>query len=124
MGHFSPFWWGGGNPWGDVQFTLDEREYRWEGPYIPIAVQRDRDNTVYIVVFDRESEEAKFPTKHPLGMYLFRIYRSRGADSWDEISPEKFPPHLAIQNTWLEAYMQGSLVAFLEYTNGNFEAAP
>jgi hypothetical protein len=93
------FGWGGGDPWGDVQFTYVEKIYRWEGPYIPIAIQPDEDGTIYIVVYDRESEEASRTRG-----YFFRIYRNRGTKSWDEIGPKDFPKHLAIQNTWLHAH--------------------
>jgi hypothetical protein len=58
VGDSCPFWWGGGGPWEDVQFTIDGKYYRWGGPYIPIAIQQDRDHSVYIVVFDRESKKA------------------------------------------------------------------
>ena len=113
VGHFSPFWWGGGDEWGDLQFTIDGEEYRWEGAYIPIAVQQDRDRVIYIVVFDRESEEAKWPKTHPVGTYFFRIYRSNAAKSWDEISPKELPRRLAVQNAW-HCKMQGMFDAFLE----------
>jgi hypothetical protein len=89
------FGWGGGDPWGDIQFTIGGKNYRLEGPYIPIAVQPDEDGSVYVVVFDRESEKAG------QRRYFFRIYRNRGTNSWDEIRPDEFPKHLAIQNTWL-----------------------
>jgi hypothetical protein len=92
------FGWGGGDPRGDVQFTFGEKKYRWEGPYIPIAIQPDDDGAVYLVVYDRESEEASRRRG-----YFFRIYRSRGSGSWDEIAPKDFPKHLALQNTWLLA---------------------
>jgi hypothetical protein len=94
---------GGGDPWGEVQFTFGETKYRWEGPYIPIAVQPDEDGAIYIVVYDRESEESRQTLDT-----MFRMYRSRGTDSWDEIAPKEFPKHLAIQNTWLNAH-NGSL---------------
>jgi hypothetical protein len=97
------FGWGGGDPWGDVLFTFSNKKYRLEGPYIPIAVQPDEDGTVYVVVYDRESKEAG---QHH-GQF-FRIYRNRGVNLWDEIHPDKFPKHLAIQNTWLNAH-NGSL---------------
>jgi hypothetical protein len=86
------FGWGGGDPWEDVQFTIVGKEYRWEGPYIPIAIQPDKDNTVYLVVFDRESDFS-----HP----GFRLYRATSQSKWEEIPPAQFPKHLAIQNTWL-----------------------
>jgi hypothetical protein len=88
--HLNPFWWGGGDPWDIVQFTVDDKEYRWEGPYIPIAVQPDKD-AVYIVVFDRETP----------GDCRFRLYRNITTATWLEITPKDFPRHLAIQNTWL-----------------------
>jgi len=91
------FGWGGGDPWEDVEFTVYDKDYRWEGPYIPIAIQTDQKfSAIYIVVYDRESEEARRSSGR-----MFRIYRNRGVDSWDEIAPKDFPKYLAIQNTWL-----------------------
>ena len=113
VGHFSPYWWGGGDERGNLQFTIDEEEYRWEGPYIPIAIQQDRDHTVYLIVYDRESEEARWPKIHPIGGYYFRIYKSNAANSWDEIGPKELPRHLAIQNAW-HCQMQSFLLMFLE----------
>jgi len=100
VGHGSPFWWGGGDPWHETHFTIDGKTYRWEGPYIPIAIQPDKDDTVYVVVYDRESEESK---RHPTDFW-FRLYRSRDGRTWDEIGPKEFPKHLAIQNTWLNEH--------------------
>jgi hypothetical protein len=83
--------WGGGDPWGGVRFALDDKTYRWEGKFIPIAIQADQTG-VYIVVFDRETSWDR------LG---FRIYRAATPSTWDEIPAARFPKHLAIQNTWL-----------------------
>ena len=85
------FGWGGGDPWGGATFTINGTTYRWEGKYIPIAVQRDLTG-VYIVVFDRET------SPNLLG---FRIYQATGPSTWKEVRPADFPKHLAIQNTWL-----------------------
>jgi hypothetical protein len=93
VGHFSPFWWGGGDPWGDVKFTVGGEKYRWDGAYIPIAIQPDNTG-VYIAVFDRETKDYYHPTR-------FRLYRSTTPTTWEEIGSKDFPRHLAIQNTWL-----------------------
>jgi hypothetical protein len=87
----SPFAWGGGDPWEITTFSWKARAYRWEGRYIPIAVQIDETGP-YIVVFDRET------SPNLLG---FRIYRATGPSRWKEIRPAEFPKHLAVQNTWL-----------------------
>jgi hypothetical protein len=112
------FGWGGGDPWGDIRFTVGGRDYQLEGPYTPIAVQPDEDGTVYVVVYDRESE--KSVQRH----YFFRIYRNRGTESWDEIKPDEFPKHLAIQNTWLNRDNGGvneyKLVAKMDPADGWF----
>ena len=84
------FGWGGGDPRSEVTFNVDGTTYRWEGGYIPIAIQKDSSG-IYIVVFDRE-------TPNHTG---FRLYRAKGPSVWDEIPPSDFPKHLAIQNTWL-----------------------
>jgi hypothetical protein len=105
VGHASPFWWGGGDRWYEMQFTIGENKYRWEGPHTPIAIQADEDGTVYIVAFDRESEEA-MPRRHSHPM--FRIYRSHNDDSWAEITPKEFPRHLAIQNRQCASFSDGS----------------
>jgi hypothetical protein len=89
------FGFGGGDPWQDVQFTIRGEKYRWEGPYIPIAIQRDETH-VYIVVYDRETQDYRGSR--------FRLYRSVTPTSWEEIGPERFPRYLAIQNTWLHKY--------------------
>ena len=87
----SPFGWGGGHPWDDVQFTIDGKKYRWEGPYIPIAIQVDKTG-VYVVVFDRETSP---------DLLGFRIYQATSPSTWKEVRPADFPKNLAIQNTWL-----------------------
>jgi len=88
--------WGGGDPRVDLRFNFGGKEYRWEGPYIPLAIQPDQDHTIYMAVFDRESDNARYASN-----YLFRFYRSRGGSLWDEIRSSEFPKHLAVQNTSL-----------------------
>lgn len=93
VGHFSPFWWGGGDWRYELWATVGRNKYYWKGLHTPIAVQADEDGTVYIVAFDRTSEEAR----HKYGP-MFRFYRALSDESWNEIAPETFPKHLAIQN--------------------------
>jgi tetratricopeptide (TPR) repeat protein len=81
------------DPWQETTFTVGGKQYRWEGKYIPIAVQPD-EKAVYIAVYDRETKDYDRPTR-------FRLYRSNSPTDWTEIAPKEFPKHLAIQNTWL-----------------------
>ena len=91
--HFGPSSSGGSDPWRETRFTVGGQNYRWEGAFIPIAIQPDT-TAVYVVVYDRET---------PGGSSRFRLYRSITPTSWAEIAPKDYPRHLAIQNTWLRA---------------------
>lgn len=88
---YNPLLSGDSDPWHVTHFTVGNKEYRWEGAYIPIVIQPD-ESGVYIAVYDRET---------PGESSRFRLYRNRDAAAWDEIDPKDFPKHLAIQNTWL-----------------------
>jgi hypothetical protein len=85
--------WGGGDPWHKTTFLWMGKSYCWEGPYIPIVIQPDRDDVIYVVAFDRET-----PNYRPT---YFRLYQSVTCSSWKEIATNEYPKHLAIQNTWL-----------------------
>lgn len=86
------------DPWEEFHFKTDDREYHWEGPYIPVAIQPEQKHRAYyLVVHDRASDDA---LRNP--GYLFRFYRSRDDGAWDEIEPKDFPKHLAIQNMGLK----------------------
>lgn len=101
-GHGDLWWMPGDWRFDEVRFAFDGKQYRWESSHVPIAVQPDADGSVYIVAYDRESEDST----QRFGP-LFRIYRSRNGDSWKEVAPETFPRHLAIQNRACAKFTSG-----------------
>ncbi len=114
--HFSPISWGGGDPWAEIGFSSGGKQYNWQGPYIPIAVQPDG-GRFYLVVFDRESAPPVY----------FRFYRSGETAKWEEIKAKEFPRHLAIQNTWLRkvnpAINEYEIVERLDPTDPSFQSS-
>ena len=114
--HFSPISWGGDDPWAEIGFSSGGKQYNWQGPYIPIAVQPNG-GRFYLVVFDRESAPPVY----------FRFYRSGETAKWEEIKAKEFPRHLAIQNTWLRkvnpAINEYEIVERLDPTDPSFQSS-
>jgi hypothetical protein len=80
---------GGGGEEQILKFSMDGKNYLWEGAFIPIVLQLDG-STPVLIVFDRETSSSKC---------TFRYYRWER--EWKELSISSFPPQLAMQNMWL-----------------------
>jgi hypothetical protein len=90
FGHPHVIGFGGGDSTSRLEFSVTGVDYKWEGPFTPLAIQLDDGHPV-LIVFDRETDVDHF---------TFRYFRFSNAN-WMEFPMSQFPPHLAWQNLWL-----------------------
>jgi hypothetical protein len=86
---------GGGDDRVSLEFTYKDVSYAWKSVDMDPFVLRYENGAFYLAVYDHSG-----PVDHPWDLLFLR---SNDNGNYSEISAKDFPPHLAVQNLFLNS---------------------